>query len=118
MPIIPSFARSLALAGLLWAGAAAAQDFFASVDDLPLMAGLTEIPEAALMYDKPGGRIAEVMARGPVSRADIVRFYAQSLPQLGWRVTNGGFERDGEMLTITYRADGGDTVVHLRLNPK
>ncbi len=118
MPIITSLARSLALAGLLWAGAAAAQDFFASVDDLPLMAGLAEIPEAALMYDKPGGRIAEVMARGPVSRDAVKRFYAQSLPQLGWQVTNEGFERDGEMLTITYQTDQSDTVVRLRLNPK
>ncbi len=118
MPFKSAILCLVALTSVVWAATATAQGFFASVDDLPLMAGLEEVPEAALMYDKPGGRIVEVMAHGRVSRNAVERFYDQSLPQLGWQRTHEGFERDGEMLTITYLTDGGETVVRLRLNPK
>ena len=48
------------------------------------MAGLAELTDEALFYDKPEGRIVEVAARGAVLQKDAMAFYADTLPQLGW----------------------------------
>ena len=47
--------------------------------------------EAALIFDKPQGRIVEMAAiadneKGQISRAAVEAFYRASLPNLGWRL--------------------------------
>jgi len=88
------------------------------VTDLPLMASMTERTEEALLYDKPGGRIVEVVAEGTASRQATIAFYADTLPQLGWAAAGGGFERDGERLKILYEQSGNTLIVRISINPK
>ena len=95
-----------------------AQGFFSTVTDLPLMASMTERTEEALLYDKPGGRIVEVVAEGTASRQATIAFYADTLPQLGWAAAGGGFERDGERLKILYEQSGNTLIVRISINPK
>ena len=64
--------------------------FVSGIDDLPLMAGLSETAGSALVFDSPAGRIVEAEATGAVLRGDVLRFYGATLPELGWN-------RDGEM---------------------
>jgi len=71
------------------AGAAEGTVFVSGIDDLPLMAGLSETAGNALVFDSPAGRIVEAEASGPASREEVLRFYGATLPELGWR-------RDGE----------------------
>jgi len=82
------------------------------------MGGMVELTDEALFYDKPGGRIVEVVARGDVMRTEVAGFYARTLPQLGWQVQASGFERDGERLNITYQQTGDVLLVRLSINPK
>ena len=42
----------------------AAGGFLSGAEDLPLMPGLHEVPEATLIFDKPAGRLIRAMARG------------------------------------------------------
>ncbi|MFN4281800.1 MAG: hypothetical protein ACK4NA_04075 [Alphaproteobacteria bacterium] len=102
----------------------AAQPAFLSViDDVPLMPGLTERPDAAVTFDKPEGRILEAEAAGRVSRAEVLKFYAASLPQLGWRARGEGrFLRDREELAISFPpnppgAPAGSLTVRFALSP-
>lgn len=83
--------------------------FVAGVDDLPLMAGLAEDPEAGIVFDKPSGRIVEAYASGQIAPEAVVRFYEETLPQLGWEQLGAlAFTREGEVLRITLtREDGG-----------
>src|SRR5689334_6805677 len=64
--------------------------FVAGIGDLPLMPGLSPVPEQDVVFDKPAGRIVQAVARGPVKPADVSRFYAETVPQLGWRAVGGG----------------------------
>jgi len=92
--------------------------FFITVSDLPMMAGMAELTDEALFYDKPGGRIVEVAARGKARRSEAVAFYAGTLPQLGWSAGSDGYERDGERLRISYQQAGDQLIVRLSINPK
>ena len=77
----------------------AAAGFLGGVEDLPLMAGLTEVTEARMVFDKPAGRIVEAFAVGQLEPEAVRVFYRQALPQLGWARLEGlRFEREGEIL--------------------
>ena len=64
--------------------------FVAGLEDLPLMPGLDAVREAGVWFDTPQGRIVEAYATGPVTRGAIEAFYAETLPQLGWREVETG----------------------------
>jgi len=75
--------------------------FVAGLEDLPLMPGLVAVEEAGVRFDTPQGRIVEAYATGAVSRGAIEAFYAETLPQLGWReAETGTWLRDGEALQL------------------
>ena len=117
----PSWVLSLGLTLLVvmsLSTPSAAQGFFTTVTDLPLMGGMVELTDEALFYDKPEGRIVEVTAHGEVKRADVVGFYTTTLPQLGWQPQGDQYERDGERLSITYQQTGGVLRIRLSINPK
>ena len=97
---------AVALAGACGVGAGA-QDagiaFVSGIEDLPLMPGLKEVDETTMVFDTPGGRIVEAFASGPVSREQVVGFYAATLPQLGWATAGGTrFRREGETLELHF----------------
>ncbi|MFQ6017982.1 MAG: hypothetical protein ACE5KF_07280 [Kiloniellaceae bacterium] len=125
-------AAALALAVLLSFGAAvqpgrlaepvrAADDaaYVAGIQDLPLMPGLAEVPEAGVVFDKPSGRIVEAYAEGALSRAAVTAFYRKTLPQLGWRARGAtAFSREGEQLELVILGGDGDLIVRFTLQPE
>lgn len=79
---------------------AAASEFSSVIEDLPLMPGMQEMKDRAVVFDKPGGRILETTTT--TATADVSNFYANALPPLGWRTAgNNAYIRNGELLTIT-----------------
>jgi hypothetical protein len=101
--------------------------FVAGVEDLPLMPGLAEVRDAGIVFDTPGGRIVETYAKGAARRAEVIAFYRQTLPQLGWQsVGDTVYRREGERLQIVIFGgnggnDGGgdgDLVVRFTLQPE
>jgi hypothetical protein len=106
------------------AGFALAQEqagFFSNMDDLPVMSGLTEVVEAGMVFDSSAGRIVEAFATGRVAEAEIIRFYAETLPQLGWAPSSRTtYSRDGEVLTLELQpppAAGQPLGVRFSLSP-
>lgn len=89
--------------------AAAETAFVAGLNDVPLMPGLTPLGET-LVFDKPGGRIAEaVFTSGRAGPDAVARFYADTLPQLGWRIRSPGrYARENEELALHVTGSGGD----------
>jgi hypothetical protein len=112
--------RRLAVIFMLLAPLAAlAQGFVAGTEDVPLMPGLSPVAGSALAFDKPEGRIVEAQARGNVTRAAVHRFYAESLPHLGW--TPSGPEtwrRERETLRLELGGSDGDLTVGFILSPR
>ena len=67
--------------------------------DLPIMPGLSEDVAAAVIFDKPEGRILETRFQGAVKSDVLLRFYNRALPALGWAQTSPqNFQRDQEHL--------------------
>jgi hypothetical protein len=119
-------------AALLWPAALAAQPlaFLSVIDDVPLMAGLQEVPDSAVVFDKPEGRIVEVQAAGTLDMVAVASFYRQALPQFGWnpdpaakesstrRLIRLTFVRDSERLTVEVERAEGKTAASFALAPR
>ena len=105
----PAFAAETAKAPL----------FFEALYDVPVMPGLEELKDQAMLFDKPDGRIASVMAASKnLNATDISRFYAESLPQLGWRKTaENQYVRGSDRLKMELSKKPPLTVVHFTLSP-
>lgn len=112
-----------AVAALLLAAAAAAQsaqngNFVAGVEDLPLMPGLSQVEAASTVFDAPTGRIVEAFAAGPVTREQVLAFYAETLPQLGWTAERPDrFRREGEELRLEFLGGEDELTVRFTLAP-
>ena len=84
----------------------ASPKFVPGINGLPLMAGLVLMPDSHVVFDTLDGRIIEVLADGRIHRNDILTFYKDTLPQLGWKLNSKNeYERDGELLKIRISLD-------------
>jgi hypothetical protein len=87
-------------------------------EDIPLMPGLAPAPDGMLVFDQPQGRIVEVTTSGPVRRRDVLSFYRESLPELGWAAHGKhDFERAGERLSLDIAGHDGHLTVAFSLIP-
>jgi len=118
----PAFAG---LAGFpLPAGASESTRFVSGLGDVPVMPGLAPAEEEPLVFDKPGGRIAQSVMAGRVERKAVLAFYNQTMPQLGWkRTTDARYVREGEELRLEFVDKGtpaqpGQTTVRFILIPR
>lgn len=103
---------------LMGASLAAAGDFLAGFDDLPVMPGLSAVEGAGIVFDTPAGRIIEGYAAGAVTEDSVRRFYDKTLPQLGWKpVAKNEFRREGEHLTIDFKGAERALTVRFTLSP-
>jgi hypothetical protein len=82
------------------------------------MPGLAEAPGASTVFDKPEGRIVQLVAAGRVERDRVLRFYAEALPQLGWRRTaEGNWRREDELLRLEVSPKGRDSELRIQIAP-
>jgi hypothetical protein len=95
------------------------QQFFQTLNDIPLMPGLYEMLEESVVFDKPEGRIAESAAASEdLAAQEIHAFYQQALPQLGWnQAGENRFVRQGESLTLKIENRGEYNVVRFMVSP-
>jgi hypothetical protein len=123
--IVPAFRAALVAATLvalspggIVKGAAAQESFLSTIEDLPLMPGLTEDADRGVVFEAPSGRIVESFAAGNASREQVLEFYAKALPQLGWRQDEGArFVREDEVLVLEFSTAGPKLTVRFALAP-
>jgi hypothetical protein len=88
------------------AAPAYAADFLKAIEDVPLIAGMTEQAEP-VVFESDQGRVVKTIAEGHVDAARISSFYVETLPSLGWKRTADtdslSFERENERLNIAIR---------------
>lgn len=101
----------------------ATQVFLRDMEDIPLMAGLTERPAAGVVFETAAGRIVEAEADSPPAArltADrVMDFYRATLESLGWRpLGSGRFAREDEILSIFTGPAAGGLRVRFSLRPK
>lgn len=106
--------------GPVWAQTGtAAPVFFEALYDVPVMPGLEELKDQAMLFDKPDGKIASVVAASRrLSAADVTGFYEATLPQLGWKkTTQNQYVRGDDRLVMEITRTPPLTVVHFTLSP-
>ncbi|RTR17868.1 hypothetical protein EJ903_17210 [Azospirillum griseum] len=107
---------------LLPAAAVAASPFVPGLADVPAMPGLEPVDAEPLVFDKPDGRIVQVVLSGMVPRGAVLAFYDQTLPQLGWsRAAEQRFVREGEGLRLDFVTGSGSsdrTTLRFTLTPR
>lgn len=97
-----------------------APHFFNTLNDVPLMNGLEELVDQAVIFDKAEGRIAESSAvTDEISISEIQEFYDNTLPQLGWQKTESGvYVRRDEMLQMNVDEESDYNVVRFMVSPQ
>jgi hypothetical protein len=99
--------------------AGAADVFLSRLEDLPLAPGLSEDTAAGLSFDSAGGRIVEAYARGNMTEDQVLQFYKETLPQLGWTAESARqYRRSGERLRLELTPGGPGVTVHYSLSPQ
>jgi hypothetical protein len=97
----------------------AADVFLSRLEDLPLAPGLSEDAAAGLSFDSASGRIVEAYARGVLTEDQVLRFYQETLPQLGWTAdSERQYRRGGERLRLELTRSGQGLTVHYSLSPQ
>lgn len=105
-------------AGLFSAAIALAQDFVPGLEDVPMMSGLSAVPESGHVFDSPSGRLVESHAEGALTPEQVHGFYRETLPALGWQILReGAFRRANEVLNIEISGSAGKVTVTYRLSP-
>ena len=90
--------------------------FFESLYDVPIMPNMVELPDMAVSFDKPHGRIAYAGAQTTqsLSPEGVLAFYDRALPQMGWTVLKIAqnmreYRRKEEDLRLFFvRSDGAE----------
>lgn len=96
-------------------------EFAHDIDDLPIMAGLSDTGTGYVFQVASGRRLAEVQLRGMTSADEIEAYYQSVLPSLGWVATpeqSRRYTRERETLRLVIgTAADGATVVRFLLSP-
>jgi len=107
------------MAVMVWMATATAQEFLEGLEDVPLMPGLSTVEDAGMVFDTPGGRIVESYATGALDRGQVIGFYAETLPALGWSaVSEVRYVREGEVLVLDLFGPDRDLLVRFTLAPE
>lgn len=114
------FAFLPAFGGLAGSSAAAEERFFEALYDVPVMPGMEEVPGQAMLFDKPGGRIAVVVAATKVAKpAEVAAFYEETLTQMGWiKTTVNQYVRGEQRLSVKIQSGAKAATVNFTLEPR
>lgn len=94
--------------------------FFETLQDVPVMPGLTELEDYTLVFDKPEGRIIEMVAKiDGASVRDVRDYYRRSLPQLGWvMASQDNYMRGEEHLSLNFESEQNDSFLRMTVQPR
>ena len=94
------------MAFLLWSPFLTAQEkikFVPGTQDIPLMDGLTPVPDGVLYFDSILGSIVETSLISQLPPATILAYYDEHLPTLGWvKINSGQYQREDDRLNILF----------------
>lgn len=107
---------AVAAVAFLATAPAHATEFLKAIEDVPLVAGLSELPEP-LVFESDQGRVVRTSAEGQVAATEISSFYLASLPALGWKRTEDlnslSFIRENEELNLQIREPANNQPVRV-----
>ena len=96
---------------------AAKSQQYSWVGDVPIMADLSVEPALGFAFDSPNGRIVMIFASSTAKAADIIGFYNDLLPAIGWVGGDGTWRRGPETLVISEVSTAAGQLWRLMVRP-
>ena len=103
---------------LFYYNTAYTQGFLDCIEDIPLMNELVEKKDSCFYFDSNEGRVANVEVEGNLDKNDILDFYRNILPQLGWKINDDRsyenilkFRRENELVNIMIHENNQKSLV-------
>ena len=96
---------------------AAKSQQYSWVGDVPIMADLSVEPALGFAFDSPNGRIVMIFASSTAKASDILGFYNDSLPAIGWVGGDGTWRRGLETLVISEVSTAAGQLWRLMVRP-
>ncbi len=87
------------------------------IDDIPVMDTMNIEPEFSFSFDSPSGRIVILIATSSDYKEQIMQFYRQVMPQLGWKVRDKQYERGDEKFQIVSSNNQESVIWRLSITP-
>ena len=87
------------------------------IDDIPVMDTMNIEPEFSFSFDSPSGRIVILIATSSDYKEQIMQFYRQVMPQLGWKVKEKQYERGDEKFQIVSSNNQDSVIWRLSITP-
>ena len=81
------------------------------------MADLSVEPALGFAFDSPNGRIVMIFASSTAKAADIMGFYNDSLPAIGWVGGDGTWRRGPETLVLSEVSTAAGQLWRLMVRP-
>lgn len=75
-----------------------ASEFLKSMDDFPIMPGLVEQDSKSSIYDTINGKILEAELSGNFQENEVLKFYQDSLPNLGWVIDDNWRKKNSNIM--------------------
>jgi len=96
-----------------------AQRYVPGTEDLPVYQGFQPIETENIVYDSESGRIIDAAySRIGDDKNDVINFYAEALPQLGWKKRKTSeYIRDGETLKLSVIKKQGTLYLKFVIRP-
>jgi hypothetical protein len=88
------------------------------VGDVPIVPALSVEPALGFAFDSPNGRIVMIFASSAAAAPDIMRFYNESLPAIGWTGGDGSWRRGSEALLISEVTTAAGRLWRLMVRPQ
>lgn len=94
-------------------------------EDLPVPSGFKFLPLASFISESGKLRVGVLEYYGNRYPYEIVKFYKDNMPKLGWRILNIiesketvlSFEKDSEICTVRFKYQGGKDSLIISISP-
>jgi len=101
------------LPGLLQSGR-----YINGIEDIPIFKNMVYVEDSIVLFDKTEGRYVSSAITGDYNKFEIMNFYSEVLPNLGWKnIGPSLFERGNEELEIKYSEKGKKTSAIFNIYP-
>ena len=87
------------------------------IDDIPVKETMNVEPELSFSFDSPSGRIVILIATSDEKKEALLRFYDETMPQLGWIKTDNEYLRGQEKFQLISSANQNRLIWRLSITP-
>ncbi len=94
------------------------ENFIHGLEDIPIYKNMKYLEDSLVLFDKIEGRYVSSEIYGFYKKTEVIEFYDQILPNLGWvKIKFNVFERGNETLEIKISEESNKTSAVFKIYP-